>query len=112
MGVSITFPFRTRFLIMQPSYEMVNGVSKRTLEKTGEIFASARSFGGTEKVVDGVLGIVKTMVLQTWYRPDLVSGTVLEDTNGNRWEMYGEPENIEMSNRFIQMKVKRVDGDR
>lgn len=110
--MKIYTPFRTHFNILTPSYTKVNGVQKRTLTKTGEIYASARSFGGTERVIDGVYTVEKTQVLQTWYRPDLVSGIVLEDTTKGQWEILGEPENIDMANRYMQMKVKRYEGDK
>lgn len=112
MSMKIYLPFRTRFTVLTPSFERVNGVQKRTLTETGRVYCSARSFGGTEKVVDGVYTIYKTMVLQTYYRPDIVSGTVLKDTNGDLWEILGDPENIDMANRYLQIKVKRWEGDK
>lgn len=110
--MKLSFPFKTLFYILSPSYEQVNGVQKKTLTETGRFYASARSFGGTEKVVDGVYSIIKTMTLQTWYRPDIVSGVVLKDTAGDNWEILGDPENINMDKRYMQIKIKRIDGDR
>ena len=109
--MKIYFPFKTKFNVLTPSFEMVLGVQKRTLIKTSELFASVRSFGGTEKIIDGVYSVLKTQVLQTWYRPDVISGVVLEDLNGERWEIIGDPENINLDNRYLQIKVKKIDGD-
>lgn len=109
--MKIYFPFKTKFNVLTPSFERVLGVQKRTLAKTGELFASVRSFGGTEKIIDGVYSVLKTQVLQTWYRPDVVSGVVLEDLNGERWEIIGDPENINLDNRYLQIKVKKIEGD-
>lgn len=110
--MKISFPFKTVFYILTPTYERVNGVQKKTLTETGKFYASARSFGGTEKVVDGVYSIEKTQTLQTWYRPDVVSGVVLKDSAGYLWEILGDPENINMDKRYLQIKIKRVDGDK
>lgn len=110
--MKIHLPFRVCFTVLTPSFERVNGVQKRTLTETGRVYCSARSFGGTEKVIDGVYTIIKTMVLQTYYRPDIVSGTVLRDQQGALWDILGDPENIDMANRYLQIKVKRYEGDR
>lgn len=109
--MKIYFPFKTKFNILTPSYTRVLGVQKRELTKKGVLFASVRSFGGTEKIIDGVYSILKTQVLQTWYRPDIVSGVVLEDLNGVKWEIIGNPEDINLDHRYLQIKVKKIEGD-
>ena len=111
MAVKINFPFRTHFVLMSPSYEKVNGVQKRVLEPAGDLFCSQRSYGGTEHVVNGVWTIEDTLTLQTWYRPDITTGSVLKDDSGALWEMYTTPEDIDGSHRFLQFKVKRYKGD-
>lgn len=108
--VKIVFPFRTKYKLLEAQYTKVNGVEKRTLTEQGEIFCSVRSFGGTEKVVDGIYSIEKTAVCQTWYDPKITSGSVLRDVNGSNWEIINEPENIDMANRYLQFKIRRVDG--
>lgn len=108
--VKIVFPFRTKYKLLKAQYTKINGVEKRTLTGQGEIYCSVRSFGGTEKVVDGIYSIEKTAVCQTWYNPEIASGSVLQDTNGINWEIINEPENIDTANRFLQFKVRRVDG--
>ena len=110
--MKIVFPFKTLFYILTPTYTRVNGVQKKTLFETGLFYASARSFGGTEKIIDGVYSIEKTQTLQTWYRPDIVSGVVLKDSAGALWEILGDPENINMDKRYLQIKIKRIDGDK
>lgn len=110
--MKITFPFKTLFHILTPTYTRVNGVQQKTLFETGIFYASARSFGGKEKIIDGVYSIEKTQTLQTWYRPDIVSGVVLKDSAGALWEILGEPENINMDKRYLQIKIKRIEGDK
>lgn len=111
MALTINFPFRTHFKLLQATYTRVNGVMDRTLEEVGDIFVSQRSYGGTEHVVDGIWTVEDTLTLQTWYRPDIDAGSVLRDDAGGLWEMYTSPENIDGANRFLQFKIRRIKGD-
>lgn len=75
------------------------------------IFGSFKTFQGTEKVVNGVLTIESTAVVQTFYRPDIQSdcAVVLLET-GAVYEIMNEPEDNDMNHQYLQFKVKRLKG--
>lgn len=72
---------------------------------------SFKTYGGTESVNNGLLTIINTANIVTWYRPDITAACriiLLQDNSV--WEIIGEPENIEMRNQILQFKVKKVTG--
>lgn len=114
MAVKINFPFRVRFTLMTPTYKRVNGVQQveyAPAENDPYIFCSVRSYGGTERTINGVWSIKDTLTIQTYYRPDITSDSALMDENGAMWRMLNTPENIDMANKHMTFKVERVKGD-
>lgn len=110
----MTTPLR----LQVPKYATYNGVSKKTYETVdGVIMANFKTFGGTEKEVNGVLVIEDTAQIVCWFRPDIKSNCRVvildgnEDTKNARcYEILGEPENIELRNQFLKFKGRRVKG--
>jgi hypothetical protein len=98
--------------IIFATYTKVNGITKKDFEESEEIiFVSAKSYGGTEQVINDQYVIVDTMEIETWYRPDITSECnlrLLDD--GSVWEIINNPENIDRMNRFLKFKVKRING--
>jgi len=75
------------------------------------LFCNFKTYGGTESVNNGLLTIMDTASVVTWYRPDIKGSSriiVLQDES--IWEVVGNPENIEMRNQFLKFKVKRLAG--
>lgn len=93
---------------------MVGGVRKKTLpdlEQGFKIHSSFKTYGGTEKNVDGIIVIDDTADVQTWFRPDITSDCVVVVANsGAMYEIINEPENIEQRNQFLKFKVRRYKG--
>lgn len=110
----MTTPLR----LQVPKYATFNAVKQKTYESVdGVIMANFKTYGGTEKEINGVLVVEDTAQIVCWYRPDITSGcrVVLldgsEDTaNARCYEILGDPENIEMRNQFLKFKVRRVKG--
>ncbi len=108
----------TPLRLQVPKYATFGGVNKKTYEnKDGVIMANFKTFGGTEKEVNGLLVIEDTAQIVCWYNPDIKSNCRVvildgnEDTaNARCYEILGEPENIEMRNQFLKFKVRRVRG--
>lgn len=75
------------------------------------IYGTFKTYGGTEKTVDGIYSISDTAVVETWYRPDIKSDCIiaLADT-GEKFEILNEPENIDRRNQFLKFKVQRIKG--
>ena len=107
-------PFSTVLIVLKPSITKVAGVRSKVLpdlEDGFKIHCSFRSFGGTEKNLDGLIAIEDTADVQTWYRPDITSDCILVNPQTNvQYEIMNEPENIEMRNQFLVFKVRRYKG--
>lgn len=104
--------FSTPALILTAEYHKVNGVNTKVFVEGDMIYVSAKSYGGTEREVNGRLVIEDTLQIETWYRPDITSKDcirLLDD--GSEWEIMNEPENIERRNQFLKFKVRRITGD-
>lgn len=47
--------------------------------------------------------------METWYRPDITSASMIR-VDGKDYEILGTPENINMANIYLKIKVKAVKG--
>lgn len=109
-----SLPYSTALIVLKPKYTKVAGVRSKTLPDLADGFkinASFKTYGGTERNVDGVYSIIDTADVETWFRPDITSDCViaLADT-GAQYEILGEPENINRRNQFLKFKVRRIAG--
>lgn len=107
-------------ILLVPTSTTVSGVTKKSfptvaeaLENTDNIFyGSFKTYGGTERDVNGVYSIIDTANIETWYRPDIKSDCrIARAIDGAIFEIINEPENINMRNQFLKFKVKRVKGN-
>ena len=103
-------PFTTPVeLLNLTGTQTVKGVDVKSYEVTGVINCSFKTYGGTETTVNGVLTVVDTANVETWYRPDVTSSSRIK-LGSKTYEVMGEPENIEQRNQFIKFKVRSVVG--
>ena len=75
------------------------------------VYCNFKTSGGTESINTGLLMILDTATVVTWYRPEIIGSSrliVLQDES--IWEVVGNPENIEMRNQYLRFKVKRLTG--
>lgn len=100
----------SKFKLVKVSIEKVLGADKRIEQEVGEFFANFKSYGGTEKDVNGVLMIEDTATIVTHYRPDIQSGCLIVRDDGARYEILNDPENIELRNIALKFKVRRIKG--
>lgn len=108
------FPFSVPLLLLKPTVSKAVGVATKVLPDIKDgilIYGSFKTYGGTEKTVDGLLSIEDTANVETWYRPDITSDCIiaLADT-GVKYQIINEPENINCRNQFLKFKVQRVKG--
>ena len=108
--VKISRPFRSVFHILKPTYTHTYGVDTQTWDDIGIFHGSVRSFGGTEKVENGVLSVETTKVVQTNYDTRLTASVRLLDDTGVQWEVLGAPEDLDEKHRFMQFKIRKVRG--
>lgn len=75
------------------------------------IFGNFKTFGGTDVVKNGVATVEKTGTIETWYRPDITSDCAIKLLSTDKvFEVIGEPENINMMNQYLKLKVKQIGG--
>lgn len=107
-------PFNTPLILLVPQYKTVDGVRKKTFPDASEgirINASFKTYGGTEIVVNNVLTVVNTADVETWYRPEITSDCIIVNAYNNfRYEIIGDPENIDMRNQLLKFKVRQTKG--
>lgn len=109
-----SLPFSVPLLLLIPTYTTVNGVRKKTypaIENGILFYGTFKTYGGTERDVNGVYAIEDTANIETWYTPEITSGCRIAIANTNAvYDVLGEPENIDMRNQFLKFKVSRVKG--
>lgn len=102
-------PFSTPVELFNPTYSTVKGVTKKIYEPVDTINCSFKTYGGTESVVNDQLTVVDTANVETWYRPDITSASMIK-LGTKSYEVMGEPEDIEQRHQFLKFKVRGVKG--
>jgi hypothetical protein len=111
-------------VLLTPTYKNVSGVNKPiypTIQEALDVkdekgnrlnlfFGSFKTYGGTERDVNGVYSIEDTANIETMYRPDIKANCRIAREDGATYDIIGEPENINMRNQFLKFKVRRVKG--
>ena len=107
-------------VLLIPFYKNEFGVAKKTFPTINEalknennlFFGSFKSYGGTERDVNGIYSVEDTANIETWYRPDIKSNCrVARANDGAIFDIINEPEDINMRHQFLKFKVKRVKGN-
>ena len=107
-------PFNVPLKLLIPSYADLYGVPTTTFPSVENgilIYGSFKTFGGTDTDSNGILSVENTAVVETWYRPDIKSNckiAVLQ--TGEIYDILGEPENIELRNQYLRIRVRQVKG--
>lgn len=100
-----------KFDLIKITTEKVLGDYKKTETKIGEFFANFKTYGGTERTVNDKYVIEDTANVVTYYRPDIQSDCLLVRVDdGARFEILGEPEDIEYRHVALKFKVRRLKG--
>lgn len=90
--------------------KMEKGVLVKTYAETGVTFyCSFKTFGGTERDNNGVTVIENTATIETWFDPHIKSNCKIT-IGGVKYEILGEPENIEMRNKWLKFKIRAIRG--
>ena len=106
-------------VLLIPQYETISGVNKKSyptvqvaLQNNNNLFyGSFKTYGGTERDVNGVYSIIDTANIETWYRPDITSNCrVARANDGAIFEIINEPEDINQRHQFLKFKVRRIKG--
>lgn len=107
----ITNTFNVPAILLKPTKVKINGIYQKTFIEADSIFISAKSYGGTEKVVDDIIVVEDTMSIETYYRPDIASDCKIRILDDNsEWEIISPPEDIDRKHFYLKFKVRRVAG--
>lgn len=107
-----SFPFSVPIELLIPTSTKSKGVSVKIFPDSGiRLNCSFKTYGGTESTVNGVVTVIDTAIVETWFRPDIKSDCRIKNLqSGQVYEIIGNPENINMRNQFVKFKVKAVEG--
>lgn len=107
-------PFSTAMILLKPTQTTVGGVHKKTYQTPAQgtaFFGTFKTYGGTEKTVDGIYSVEDTAEVETWYTPEITSGCAVNIAGTDEvYEIVNTPENINRRNQFLKFKVRRVRG--
>lgn len=109
-----SLPFVVPMILLIPTYTKKQGVpfkSYPTLENGILIYGTFKTYGGTKKTENGLLSVEDTANVETWYRPDIKSDCIIAlAESGAKYEILGEPENINLRNQFCLFEIRRIKG--
>lgn len=107
-----SFPYNTAIELLYPVYITEKSVRQKTYPETNIVLnCSFKTFGGTERVENGVYSVINTANVETWYRPDIKADCAIKLLEtGEVFEIVGRPENVDMRHQFCRFKVKAVEG--
>lgn len=111
-------------ILLVPTYKNISGVNKKTYQTIKEaldvkdennnsvnlFFGSFKTYGGTERDINGIYSIEDTANIETWYRPDIKANCRIALETGEIYDILGEPEDINKRHQFLKFKVRRVKG--
>lgn len=113
-GYKAATPFRTAMRLLNPQQVKIKGVNTQVYpnpEVSPKIFGTFRTFGGTETMINNVLTVTATGYIDTWYRSDIKSDSrIYIVQTGETYEVLGKPENINMQNQFLKIRVRLIGG--
>lgn len=104
-------PFNVPARLLKRILKKTNGMNSEIFVDDTEFFCSAKSYGGTEKEVNGVWIIEDTWIIDTWYNPSFRKGDKVKflDT-GEEFEIIASPENINRRGQYMRFKVGAIGG--
>lgn len=101
----------TPMRIQTPTEETVLGVTRKTWKDGDIIQVNFKTYGGTETESNGVLSVIDTAQITTWWRPDIRSDCrLIRLSDGAAFEILGEPEDLEQRRQVLYFKVRRAKG--
>lgn len=101
----------TPMMVMKASERYEIGVKVKSYEPVERVYCNFKTYGGTEKEVNGMIAVEDTATITCWYHPSITSDCILKRlTDGAEFEVLGEPENIEQRNMVMRVKIRRIKG--
>lgn len=104
-------PFNVPAMHMKRTVEKINGMNQESFSDAGMFYCAAKSYGGTEKIVNDVYVIEDTWTIDTWYNPAIKKGDHIRFLDDNsEFEVLASPENINRRGQYMRFKVSMISG--
>ena len=101
-------------VLLLPITTVSYGVEQKTftaVENGIRFNGSFRTFGGTDREVNGLFVVENTATIETWFRPEIRSDCrIYVPQTDMVYEIIGEPENIELRNQYLRIRCRAVKG--
>lgn len=106
-----SYQMTTPMQMLLPVTDNILGVVTKTWKEGDIISVNFKTYGGTERVINGLLAVEDTASIVCWYRPDIQSDIRLKRmSDGAVFEVMGDPEDIEQRHMILKFKVRRLKG--
>ena len=105
-------PFNVLFHILSLNKVFINGVNSQQYQEIDDSFyCSVKSYGGTEKTINGAYVIEDTIIVDTWYTDKLKSKDRIKLLEtGEIYEIMNTPEDINRRHKWMKFKAVRIHG--
>lgn len=107
-------PLNVPLMLLIPTYSKEFAVESKSYPELSEgilIYGNFRTFGGTERQVNGLYSVENTAIVETWFRSDIKSDCRIGvPQTGQIYDILGEPENIGLRNQYMKFKVQEIKG--
>ena len=112
MAYKILAPFNVAATVLKPETKKVNGVNTKVFTEAAKIFCSFRAFGGTEKIIDDLIVVEDTAIIETYYNKLITNDCKIKLLdNGSEWDIISSPEDIDKKHLYLKFKVRRTKGN-
>ena len=104
-------PFSVPAMLLKRTLKKSSGANQPKFTEKTMFYCSAKSYGGTEKVVNGIVVIEDTWQIDTWFNPDFGKGDRIRFLDDNtEFEILASPENINRRGQYMRFKVRSIGG--
>ena len=106
--------FTATLVLLVPSYSESMGVPTKAFPSPDsgfKFYGSFKTYGGTERDINGLYTIEDTAQVDCWSNPQITSEcrVSLPETQAT-YEIINEPEDIDLRHQFMKFKVRRLKG--
>ena len=88
---------------------MVNGRTQKEVIEVANLRGKFKQKGTSEIRANGLLVVNEKTTYTTWWKDDLKAGDIL-NINGIDFLVKGQPENVEMRNRYAVINLEQIEG--
>lgn len=101
--------FITPAIHKKATTQTIDGRTKKVFSEVGMIRGKFKQKGTAETNTNGLTVINEKTTFTTWYKADIAAADILT-INGVDYEIKGNPENVEMRNRYAVITLERIGG--